>query len=284
MAVYDISGNSLSTVYGIDGTSLSQAYDISGNEIFSGSGTTIKVATYNVGGWYIGSGTNVPTAYKSEYVSLQQSILSAVDADILCFQEYWNEFCDDGTTADSVIGSYFTQQEKTNADSTWNGHVIASNGYTLSDYQSITFEHYYANAPSYEKCYITVDDKTIAVFNTHLSTAAGGMKEPQSEEMLAAVSGEEYFILMGDFNTEVSDYADIIQKFVDAGYNSANLNGSENYLYTYYTSGGVGKPTDQIITSANITISSVSVNTIKLSDDIGNKIDHIPLIAELIIT
>lgn len=275
--VYSVDGTALNIAYDVNGLT-TLVYDINGNLL---TGTSLKVATYNVGGWYIGSGTNVPTAKKSDYVTLQQKILTDVDADIVCFQEYWDTFCEDGTTADSVIGNFFTQKEKTRTTSTWNGHVIASNGYTLSDYESIDFEHYYSAAPGYEKCYITVDGKDICIINTHLSTAAGGQKEPQSQEILDAVEDEEYFVVLGDFNTEISDYTDIVKKFVDAGYNSANLNGSENYLLTFYTSGGVGKPTDQIITSANIDIVDVYVNEEKLNDQLSDKIDHLPLIAEL---
>lgn len=283
MSVFNVNGNTITSLYGKEGSLIDNAYDVNGNLIFAPSSADLRVATYNVGGWYIGSGTNVPTDRKTEYVNLQQSILSAVNADIVCFQEYWDIFCQDGTTAESVIGSYFTQIETTRAYSTWNGHSIVGNGYTLSNYQSIDFVHSYSAAPSYEKCYITVGGKTVCVFNTHLSTAAGGQKEPQSQEMLEAVANEPYFILMGDFNTETTDYDDIVKKFVDAGYNSANLNGSEYHFNTFYTSTGVGKPTDQIITSANIEIVYAYVNTIKLTDGLGDKIDHIPFVAELAI-
>lgn len=278
MSVYSKDGTEVNAVYDLS-RQIIRAYDIDGNIVYRLS--NLRVCTYNVGGWYIGSGTNVPVDYKTEYVNLQQSILDAVNADIVGFQEYWDTFCADGTTADSVIGSYFTQQEKTNATTKWNGHVIASNGYTLQDYESIRFEAYYSNAPSYERCYITVEGKNVCIINTHLSTAAGGQKEPQSQEIFDAVADEDYFIVLGDFNTEVSDYDAIVKKFVQAGYHSANLNGTEHYLNTYYNASGVGKPTDQIITSANITIDNVEVNTIKLNDLLTDKIDHIPLIADL---
>lgn len=283
MAVYTINGDVVNTLYDKNGSTINQAYDINGHVVYQPTASSIRVATYNVGGWYIGSGTNVPAANKTEYVNLQKSILSAVDADIVCFQEYWNIFCADGTTADSVIGEFFTQQEKTDATTTWNGHVIASNGIVLNDYESIRFVNYYSTAPGYEKCYINIGGRNVCIINTHLSTAAGGKKEPQSQEIFEAVANEPYFIITGDFNTETTDYDAIVKKFVDAGYNSANLNGSEYNFNTFYTSAGVGKPTDQIITSSNITISDVYVNSIKLTDDINDKIDHIPLVAELII-
>lgn len=283
MAVYSKDGTALNSVYNKNGLALSQAYNKNGDPTIQTTPVNIKIATYNVGGWYIGSGTNVPTSKKAEYVSLQQSILAAVNADIMCFQEYWDTFCADGTTTDSVIGQFFTQQEKTNANSTWNGHAIASNAHVLSDYESIRFEHYYSTAPSYEKCYVTIGGKRICIINTHLSTAAGGQKEPQSQEIFEAVQNEPYFIVMGDFNTEATDYEAIVKKYIDAGYHSANLNETENWLATFYTSAGVGKPTDQIITSANISIDRSYVNTIKLTDELSDKIDHIPLIAELTI-
>lgn len=283
MAVYSKDGTALNAVYDVNGNRLAQAYDIDGAPLLPTEPVSLRVATYNVGGWYIGSGTNVPTTKKAQYVNLQQDILAQVNADLVCFQEYWRVFCADGTTAQTVIGSFFTQIETTNATTQYSGHAIGAKGIELEDYQVIPFVHPVAAQPSYDKCYITVGDRRICIINSHLSTAAGGQKEPQSQELFDAVQNEPYFMIFGDWNTEATDYASIVEKFVNAGYHSANLNGTGNWLATYYTSGGVGKPTDQIITSANITLDAVSVNTLKLTDGLSDNIDHIPLIAEVTI-
>lgn len=285
MSVYNKNGESLNSVFNRVGSSLAQAYDVNGNSLLSG-GTTLKVATYNVGGWYIGSGTNVPTDKKTEYVNLQQSILSAVGADIVCFQEYWNQFCADGTTADSVIGEFFAYQQKRDANSTWNGHVIASKSLPITDYSIYNFVNATGAAPGYEKGYITVGGHRICILNTHLCTTAAGKKPEQSQEVFEALANEEYFVCMGDYNVLIDQYDTVIKQYIDAGYNSAQWTERFGMFYTYYATASVDGTkgvTDQIFTSPNIEITNVYVNTIKLTDGLNEKIDHIPLIVELVI-
>lgn len=283
MGVYNKNGAPISSVFSREGPELTQAYAADGTALLSG-GTTLKVATYNVGGWYIGSGANVPTNRKSEYISLQQNILSAVDADVVCFQEYWNIFCADGTTADSIIGEFFAYQQKRDANSTWNGHVIASKSLPIADYRIYNFVNATSAAPGYEKGYITVGGHRICIVNTHLCTTAAGKKPEQSQEVFEALANEEYFICMGDYNVLLEQYDTVIKQYIDAGYNSAQWTEKFGMFYTYYAgsdASGTKGVTDQIFTSSNIEINSVYTNNIKLTDALSDKIDHIPLIAEL---
>ena len=67
MAIYNKDGQNIASLYDKNGSDLSQAYDLNGNIIYMSEPTTIKVMSYNVGNWYIGSGTNVPTDKKSIY-------------------------------------------------------------------------------------------------------------------------------------------------------------------------------------------------------------------------
>ena len=69
--------------------------------------------------------------------------------------------------------------------------------------------------------------------------------------------------------------------FLDAGYHVGNCDFAwiETYFSTSSPTGG--KFTDTIITSADITIRNLYAYTEKLTDNLGDKIDHIPLIAEL---
>ena len=109
-------------------------------------------------------------------------------------------------------------------------------------------------------------------------------------DLLAFLKGLDHFILAGDFNIDLSEqettgdqYQNSVQRFIDAGYNVGNC--VVDWIPTYFgtSSPTGGKFTDQIVTSPNITIKRIYADTTKLTDGITDKIDHLPLIAELII-
>ena len=98
MSIYNINGSQIFAAYNID-ANITDAFDVNGDIVFQNEPNTIKVMTYNVGGWYIGSGTNVPAAKKTEYYELQTGMIEDNDPDILIIQEYLAQFSDDGTSA-----------------------------------------------------------------------------------------------------------------------------------------------------------------------------------------
>jgi len=74
-----------------------------------------------------------------------------------------------------------------------------------------------------------------------------------------------------------------MKQFIDAGYNSLNCSPQHGFLNTW-TSGkdtsGTWYCLDQIITSANLALKSVTVDQTKLNYlDGENSIDHLPVIA-----
>lgn len=115
--------------------------------------------------------------------------------------------------------------------------------------------------------------------------------QPQEiEDLLTFLANLESFILCGDFNINLAEqdtsneqYIINVKPFVDAGYHVGNC--VMAWLPTYYGTAEPtgGKYTDQIITSTDIEILRLSVYAAKLTDNLGDKIDHIPLVAELII-
>ena len=287
MSVYDKLGNKLNEVFDIDGLELSHAYDIDGNEVLNKTPTAptdLTVMTYNIGQWYTGNNANVPTANYEQYYNLQRSIIFAYNPDIASFQEYYDPFSS-GHTVDDVIGEYFTDH-KNNATSGYKAKAIYSNGYELSDYSETNFA--VGNSRSYIKTSIQCEGRTIWLINAHLETSTyESAKVAESTELLNAVANLEYFIIMADFNTvckSVNDeeYTTIMKQFIDAGYHSANCSEQHGFIDTW-TSGssasGTWYPCDQIITSANIDINNVVADQTKVTDDIANAIDHIPLIA-----
>ena len=141
---------------------------------------------------------------------------------------------------------------------------------------------------------ITVGGKTITWINTHLCYLTQSVKFLQMAEVLALAETKDYVIITGDFNSMAetindTEYTNMFKPFVDAGYNLANCTLERGFTKTWTDSvtatslSDFSTTTDNIITSSNIQIQSVIYDVTKLSYLDGNKIDHIPLIAELVI-
>lgn len=288
MAIYDKDGNAVLASYDKDGTLLLQAYDINGN-LIPLQYTELKVMTYNVGQWYIGTTSRVPVAKKSEYYAIQNEAFSANRPNVAMLQEALSTWCDDGSPSSELLDPYFDYIEGSRNTTNYQGHYICTDNYPMSNYTVHNFTGgSFGDCPAFETADIMVGGKTIYLLNTHHNlNDANAIK--QTEQVLEAVSDKEYFIICGDLNTGVEqvgdyEYNTFLKPFVDAGYRLSNCGFA--WFYTYYaTASPVGERyrTDNIITSSNILIKNVYVDTTKLTDNTGDKIDHIPLIAELLI-
>lgn len=281
----DKNGNQISAIYGVDGRTLSQAYDISGNPLLS-SGTPLTIMTYNVGQWYVGNSNRVPVAQRSEYYALQYGTFENNPVDILFLQEYLDSWCVDDSPASDFLSPFFAYQEITNPRG-YIGHSICTDGLPMSNYTSHNFTTNKGNYPTFESAEITIDGKTITIINTHNDYSLSYQVQ-EVTDLLAFLDRLDYFILAGDFNIDLSvqettgeQYQNSVQRFLDAGYHVGNCVVSWIPTYFGYASPTGGKFADQIVTSSNIDIVSLRAYTAKLTDGIGDKIDHIPLIAEL---
>lgn len=286
MAIYDVNGNSLANAYDVNGNALINAYDVNGTEIWSASPPSLKVATYNVGDW--GWGDGLPTAeYKESYITLQNTIFSNIDADICAIQEWSTYICTDGTPSSDVTSLYF---QYLYASGVWAiGSNIPLRDFQAIDYSTVTVTGDYAK---YEKAYFYIGGKKVCILNVHFCYENKTNQGLQCAEILNVAEQEDYVIICGDFNTNIhaltdSDYIDFIKPFIDAGYTDANC-GAFGILPTYYSTsdpqGTYTPATDHIIVSSNITITNAYADTTKLTDGLDQKIDHIPLVAELLIT
>lgn len=271
--IYNISGNIQSIIYGNDGAVTNRAYNVNGAQVFPDidpSDYNFKVMTFNIQSW---TGIN-----SWEYIG---PIFTNYDVNIIGMQEAHtsNNLTNLGYIYNAVgVGP--------------NSNIVYSKS-VLSDISSKSYDaNHYEGKRGYQKMYITANGKQIAVFNTHLETStATQWQYPQAEELFNAVSQEEYFILTGDLNTicqNVNDpsYINIVKPFVDAGYNVANCSPQWGFKNTWTggtTAEGVWHATDNIITSANIQMSNVVVDTTKIAIAEQNElvIDHLPLIAYL---
>lgn len=287
MPIYNISGNTLHSAYNYVGQTINKAYDIASDVIFPDEPTSIKVMTYNVGEWYYGGGDNVPADKDAAYYALQNGMIAANNPDVLLIQEYWKVFSKTGRTAKSMLDQYFPYIHEQGGNSGYYGRCICSK-YPISNYTV----HAYSNDAKryYDTCVITVNGVAITFVNTHLDTDE--TKRLQNvAELVPFLQTLDTFVCGGDMNTmiqastantESTPYINNVKPFVDAGFGTANFQPIEDgFKVTYINADLWHGYLDNIYTSSNIGIGTVYVDTTKETDNLGDKIDHMPLIATL---
>ena len=290
MAIYDASGTQLYSAYDASGTELLNAYDANGNVIFTSDPLSLKVMTYNVGGWYTGRGYSVPSEWDSEYYALQNGILDEYKPDILCIQEYRDAFTTGGRTALSVLNPYFDYIQTDRGTNDYMGHAVCSKYPIIS-----VTDHRYTNENGryYMDAVINVNGQQVHVICTHLSTDQAKRKV-QAKELFDYVQTLDSFMACGDYNTTYADstageeYTDVYLQYINAGYNLANCSEQHGFNYTFFSPTSLlWRCLDNIITSADIAINSITVDQTKvehpISEDPNWLIDHLPLIAEVTI-
>ena len=293
MGIFDASGNTLYAAYDANGNELVKAYDKDGVEIWSAAPIVIKVMQYNVGQWYDGGHDNVPADKDEAYYELQSGMIAAANADVLILEEYTAQFSKAGRTALSMLqANYPYYHEETNGTTTTVTQRAIFSKYPISNYSA----HKYGSTGGnyyYDTCTITIDGVDILFAVTHMYYNSNGSTTERAREaqvLINAVSSAEYFVIGGDFNlldcksTSGADYQDVLKQFIDAGYHVANC-ADFGFLITY-SDQPVGTWTgclDEIVTSSNIALSNVYVDETKLSDQLTDKTDHMPLIATLTI-
>lgn len=278
--IYDRNGTSLNDVaYDVEGTLLNQAYDIEGNELLDTS--QMIVMTYNIQ-WFTGLNSNQ---------SMQETIFSTYDADIIGFQEFQRQSSETiPTLAHTLLDSDYPYLLMGNYG---NKNAIASK-YEMTEFTTVPHDTQTMDGQSYSTAHINFNGKDILLLVSHVTTSDyEATKIEQVQEVYEAVQGHEYFIILADFNTvckSVNDteYTTIMKQFVDAGYNCANCTEQHGFIDTWTsgsTASGTWYPCDHIITSSNIDIDTVIADTTKIdvASQTGQSIDHLPLIAYLTI-
>ncbi len=227
----------------------------------------ITFATMNYGHWNRGVGNGVADDVTEEKLAAWNALMSHADLDILCGQEWCEDFNKSGSvsSSESIFAAAFPYQYSSSAN---HGKNTASQ-YKFSSY---SLECYPDNTKrDYTVGYVTVNGKKICVINAHNSTGtteeAIATRRGEYEHLISLMRGEEYVILCGDFNAEVS--LDEWKPFTDAGFRMAN-HGDFGSFVTCEPDYCI----DNIIVSSNIKINSVKVVEDTLSD-------HDMLIADL---
>lgn len=287
MSVYKVDGRLASMLFDINGSVLQKAYDVNGNEVFDSEFSAFRVMQYNVGAWYIGSGTNVPSDKDAEYYALQNGMLTNDDPDILCIEEYWTKFSP-SRNASTLLSAHFPYIHAENGGSQYFGRCICSK-YPITAY---TKKQFTVDTDRYYDCAtIDKDGTDIYVFVTHFSTNNNTYKVEQSKQILDYIKANaiQNYIICGDFNSNMTNpmsttTSGIFGRFTDDGASLAN-GGTFGIKQTYCNGTDWTNTTaiDNIIVSDSFTIASVQTDQTKITDGLNETIDHIPLIANLIL-
>lgn len=285
--VYDIDKNQYDYAFDVDGVSLIQAYDIEKNPLFDIEPPIVesfRVMSYNVGSW-TAFGAKATSENQETWYTLQNSILSTEDADLLGIQEYYSKI--GNYSVPTMLGQYYQYLFAVDWVSRKAGRAIASK-YPMTNAREVNFQNQNGEIRSYLIGDVSVEDKTIKFLTAHLALDNATIAL-QIGELLTTVQQFDYWILTGDFNipfpnAQSDGYNILIKPFLDAGYHVAN--GADfGFIPTFSTKtpevDSDWRCLDNIMCSANIDITNVYVNRKKITEHTGYAIDHLPLIAEM---
>lgn len=271
--IFDVNGNKVKDVYDINGADINTLYNVDGGVLTN----DLVVMSFNIQRW---KGINADA-------NIIDEILRKYHPDIIGFQEYDTSKTLGGVGIADFLANRFPYLVVGDTKIT-NYTKAVSLSHEPFDVSTVYYTQSFESR-SYQKMYITYSGKRIAVYNTHFDVQ-DSYKRTEAKELFDAVSGDEYFIIIGDLNTVClkntdADYVDMVAQFANAGYNLANC--SEKFGFLPTCSAGTTanatdwKPRDHIITSANIEITDVIVDQLKVEANTGLTIDHLPLIAYL---
>lgn len=288
MAIYVKTGNLLAAAFQVNGAPLARAYSKDRTLVFPDGPQTqpLRVMSYNVGSW-TSFGVNATTENQGFWYPLQNAIFEQERADLCGIQEYYNAI--GSYSVPTMLEQYFRYLFTVNKSSKKAGRAICS-VYPMSNTQEINFQNQSGEIRSYLIGDVTIGGKTVKFLTAHLALVTATIIL-QIQELLQAVSGFDYWILTGDFNIpfpnkESSGYQNLIKPFLDAGYHVAN-GSTFGFIPTFSTKApgddSDWRVLDNIMCSANIDITDVYVDTEKLTTLTTQGIDHLPLIANMVI-
>lgn len=294
MAIYDKNGIPLNACYDKNGSPLNAAYDKSGNQIWQRQTGPVhlKVMSYNI----------QKGLYGNRVLRIAEGIFDEEQPDIVGFQELgtsgWPSLLSGGGLYSTWLANNYDLAYSQIGNQAYNKTGIASK-YPITDFQCIKFsiQDSLPEWREYTKCHITVDEKQVLWYNTHLGlgpTYRATMRDELLADIETAMETEDYIILTGDTNvqvttTETTDsefYTEQIQPWIDAGLTLANW---QNFgfipTFTDSTGSGTWKCLDNImVVSPKITIADAWTNTVKVDDNQESyQVDHIPFVVDLVL-
>lgn len=279
--LYDKDGNHLQAGYNKNGQSLIAAYSANGIQVFPDGPIPLKVMEYNVGGWFDGTGSNVPSAKFEDYYSLQYFTIADNDPDVLVLNEYWELFSDSGYTALALLQQFFPYIYAVPYSARKSMGRAFCSKYPLSGYVNHVYTGY--SPRYYDSITMKIRGVDITLVVTHLGLTLEE-REPQLAELITYLQSiQTPFILAGDLNTLYcktttdEDYVALVVPLLNAGFNLANCSGF-GFIETYADGSWTGC-LDHIVTSSGIQILSAQRDPRKLSAGFEERVDHMPLVA-----
>lgn len=277
--VYTFQGAEALAIFNKNGAISNKGYSTDGEEVYSYTPKSIKIMQYNVGQWYQGRNSNVPSDKFDLYYSLQNGMITEHNPDILIIEEYWKLFSSNGYEAKTMLQQHFSYIHEQGGESGYFGRCVCSK-YPIFNYAVNLF----SNEPNryYDQCDVLINGVSIKLIITHLGTTKE-IRELQITELINKLKEFKYFILGGDMNTPYNaDPTTIeeIERFSDEGFVLANC-GEFGDIDTAPSGGWIGW-IDNIITSNTISITDAYADTTKVelyNQGIIAIVDHLPLIS-----
>ena len=233
---------------------------------------TVRVMSYNVGGWAFGVGGSNPGLTDDTYAEKllnYKNYFASVTPDI-CFMQEKQSIINktSGDKANDVLMGPLYPYIFENLNS-----LSTQSIYPLQSSEVITLT---AGTRPQLRSYIKIGDKKVCILCCHLTSgvdAYADIRAAQIVEVLDLVKDEEYVIMAGDFNVQhLSEY----DSFINAGYKIVN----GGYFPEQATAYGGIKPHDNIIVSSNI-----NIRNFHLDADQYDKLasDHLPIWSDLVL-
>ncbi len=233
----------------------------------------IKVGTYNVGHFNQGNTGGFQGRHFRAEAQKWRAWVGSQSLDVLVVNE-WNKGFDKDSTLNAeeeILKPYYNHRYFGQAH-TWIFNGIASHYKLKNIRQKNWFGEYYALVGD-----LVIDGTTVTVLSTHMPWQQQWHRE-SLELLIKELRNYEYFICMGDINALDEEQL----RFMSEGFNIAN-GGYQGWFLTAPSGKLNGKKDglniDNIITSKNIKIMNISAPYTGLNDQ-----DHLPVIADIIIT
>lgn len=246
------------------------------------NGTTLKVMTYNLQ-WFAGI---------NGQLEMQKKIIDRHKPDIIGLQELTKDgkICSAGRAMLAGYPYLYLSKHK--------NYIGIASKYALTNVKAKDFRHQdrqdkakYGETRAYIRSRLKMYGKTITIINTHLCLTQE-VKFKQMREIFRIAQRHRYCIILGDFNCFMSqpgdaEYNGLYKQFADAGYRLADCGEKITKTWTdkakaRYLSQFTW-PCDNIIVSGSIELKKAEFDKTKLSYENGDMIDHIPVVATLLI-
>ena len=228
------------------------------SEGIGGGLVKLRVGTYNIGHFCLGTGSSsgVTSGTLQTWLDNYHSALNTAGLDILCATEYEPNIVSGNAAKDSVFNNFVFNA--IGAKKAYNCNAIFSNiaiGQPTSvDFVDRAQDRYYIYTT------INIGGKDIKVISTHLDFNDQSKRRSQITQIINAFANDDYVIWCGDFNIFAGYEADwdIIR---NAGYTMANMGYAGEIVTAPYLPADPTTPVDYKLD--NICVKGFAISEVK---------------------